>query len=98
MILSLVPAALLALAVSPMLVVWVIGLYVVIQTFEGQVLQPLVQGRAASIPPAMLLITQVLVAFLAGPLGVILATPLMAVVMVLVRRLYVEATLGGSAQ
>jgi len=96
-IFSLIPAALLALAVSPVLVLWVIGLYLVIQTFEGQVLQPLVQGRAASIPPALLLITQVLVAFLAGPLGVILATPLMAVTMVLIRRLYVEKTLGGSA-
>jgi predicted PurR-regulated permease PerM len=97
MIFSLIPAALLALAVSPALMLWVVGLFVAVQTFEGQVLQPVVQGRAAAIPPAMLLVAQVLAAFLAGPLGVILATPLLAVILVLIRRLYVEKTLGGSA-
>lgn len=96
-IFTLVPAALLALTISPVLVLWVLALYVVVQAIEGQVLQPLIQGRAADIPPALLLITQILIAFLAGPMGVILATPLMAVVLVLVRRVYIEQTLGGSA-
>ena len=92
-LLSLIPAVLVA---PPTLVLWVIGLYIVIQTFEGQVLQPLIQGRAVSIAPALLLITQVLMGLLAGPMGVILATPLMAVTAILVRRLYVEQTLGGT--
>ncbi len=57
-------------------------------------LTPLVQRRTVSLPPAVIILSQVLLGVLAGTLGVLLATPLAASVLVLTRMLYVEDTLG----
>ena len=55
---------------------------------------PLIQHRAVDLPPALILLAQVLMGVTAGPLGVIVATPLAAVALVVVRMLYVEDILG----
>lgn len=89
-----VPAMLLALTVSPSLVLWVIGIVVLVQTVEGNFLTPMVQSRTADLPPALLLVAQVLTGALFGLLGVALAAPLSALGMVLVRRGYIEGWLG----
>lgn len=93
-ILSFVPAALIALLQGPQMVLYVFALFVAIQTVETYLLTPLVQRRAISLPPALLLFSQVLMGVLLGALGVLLATPLMAVVVVLIKMLYVEDALG----
>lgn len=93
-VLAAVPAVLLALTVSPTLALWVALLFVGIQTLEGNVLTPLVQARAADLPPVLLLLAQILAGALFGLLGVALAAPAAAVAMVLVRRGYVEGWLG----
>jgi predicted PurR-regulated permease PerM len=89
-----VPAVLVALAEGPELAVWVAGLYVAIQSVESYLLTPLIQQRAVYLPPALLLFSQVILGVTAGPLGVIVATPLAAAGMVAVRKLYVEDVLG----
>jgi predicted PurR-regulated permease PerM len=89
-----VPAVLLALTVSPSLAIWVIGIVVLVQTVEGNFLTPMVQSHTADLPPALLLVTQVLTGALFGLLGVALAAPLSALGMVLVQRGYVEGWLG----
>lgn len=89
-----VPGILLALSQSPTLALAVAALYVAIQTFESYVLYPLVQQRAVALPPALTILAIVLLGVLAGGLGLILATPLTAVVLVLVKLLYVEDLLG----
>jgi predicted PurR-regulated permease PerM len=48
----------------------------------------------ADLPPAALLLAQVLMASFFGLLGVALAAPLAAVAAVLIRRLYAEGWLG----
>ena len=93
-VIAAVPAMLLALTESPMLVLWVALLFVAIQSIEGNILTPLVQSRAADLPPVLLLLAQVLAGGLFGLLGVALAAPAAAVAMVLVRRGYVEGWLG----
>lgn len=89
-----VPAVLVALAEGPELAVWVAGLYVAIQSIESYLLTPLIQQRAVYLPPALLLFSQVILGVTAGPLGVIVATPLAAAGMVAVSKLYVEDVLG----
>jgi predicted PurR-regulated permease PerM len=91
-----VPAVLLALTQAPSLALWVVGLVILVQTVEGNFLTPMVQSRTADLPPALLLVTQVLTGALFGLLGVALAAPLSALGMVLVRRGYVEGWLGWS--
>jgi predicted PurR-regulated permease PerM len=92
-----IPAVLVALAESPQLALWVAGLYIGIQSVESYLLTPLIQQRAVYLPPALLLFSQVILGVTAGPLGVIVATPLAAAGLVAVNMLYVEDVLGDKA-
>lgn len=93
-VLSAVPAVLLALLQSPVLALYVILLYFSIQLVESYLLTPLVQQRAIALPPALIITALVLLGVLLGLMGLILATPLTAAALVLVKMLYVEDTLG----
>lgn len=92
-LISYLPAVLMAWSDDPSKVLWVTILYLVAQMLEGYVLTPLVQRRAVDTPPAMLIVAQVLMGVLAGPIGVMLAAPLAAIGLVIVRMLYVEDAL-----
>jgi len=48
------------------------------------------EDRAVTLPPALALFAVVLFGLIFGPLGVVLAHPLMVTVIVLVRRLYMQ--------
>jgi predicted PurR-regulated permease PerM len=93
-VLAAIPAMLLAATISPWLALWVALLFLVTQFIEGNILTPLVQAEMADLPPAALLLAQVLMASFFGLLGVALAAPLAAVFAVLVRRIYAEGWLG----
>ncbi len=93
-IVAAIPAVLVGFAEGPQLALWVAGLYVAIQSIESYVLTPLIQHRAVFLPPALLLFSQVVLGVTAGPLGVIVATPLAAAGLVAVNKLYVEDVLG----
>ncbi len=89
-VLAILPALLVAFQQAPWTPVYVLVLYVAIQAVENNVLTPLVQQRAVSIPPVVLVVSQVLMGVLVGIVGVAIATPLAAVVLQLVRELYVQ--------
>ncbi len=93
-LISLVPAALLALLQDPMLALYVILLYGAIQFVESYLVTPLIQQRMVSLPPALTLVVQVFAGVFAGAMGLVLATPMAVAAMVLVRRLYIEGVLG----
>jgi len=76
--------------IDPQLAFYVLLLYVGIQAGENYLLTPLVEQRAVSLPPALVIFGTLLLAALAGPLGVVLASPLIAAGMVAVKLLYVE--------
>lgn len=92
-ILAAIPALLVAFAQGGMTPLYVALLYLGIQQVEGYLLMPLVQKWAVSLPPALTILGVVVFGLLFGPLGVLFATPLMVVVMVLVQTLYVDAAL-----
>lgn len=95
--LAILPAILLALTVSPTRALYVLLLYLVIQTVESYLLTPLLQQRVVSLPPALTISAQILMAVLLGGLGLALATPLTAVSLVLVKMLYVEDVLNANS-
>jgi predicted PurR-regulated permease PerM len=97
-IISAIPPILLGLLDGPSTAVYVALLYLGIQTIESYMLTPLVQKKTISLPPALTLISQVLMGTIAGGLGVVVATPLTAAALVLVKRLYVEDVLGDSLE
>lgn len=97
-ILSVVPAMLLALMQSPMQALYVALLYLGIQTVESYFLTPLMQKRTVSLPPALTIFTQVLFGVMVGSLGFVLATPLTAAAIVMVKMLYIQDALKDSIE
>lgn len=83
-------AVLLAFTEGPQTVLYVAILALAIQQVEGNVMMPLVQRWAVQLPPALGVVGVVLVAGVFGVPGILFATPLVVVVMVLVKKLYVE--------
>jgi predicted PurR-regulated permease PerM len=86
-------AVLLAFTQGPTQALYVLGLCVAIQQVEGNLLMPWVQRWAVELPPVLGITAAVIFGLLFGLPGVILATPLMVVAMVLVQTLYVEGML-----
>lgn len=89
-----VPAVMLAFTQSPTTALWTIGLFLIVQQIQGNILQPIVQKHAVDVPPAVLLFSVIGMGLMFGFIGVLLAAPLTIVVFVLVQRIYVQALLG----
>ncbi|MGE0082689.1 MAG: AI-2E family transporter, partial [Thiohalomonadaceae bacterium] len=93
-ILAATPAVLVGFSVEPLLALWVVLLYLVVESLESYLVTPLVQRQVVHLPPVLVLGAQLLLAILYGLLGLFVAAPLAVAVMVLVKRLYVEGVLG----
>ncbi len=66
-----------------------LGVYVFAQLIESNLMTPLVDKYTVATPPALLVVTQVIIAVLAGVWGAVIASPLLVVVLVLIQQLYV---------
>ncbi len=91
---SAIPALLIALLVSPWTALGVAVLYVAVHILEGYVMLPLVQRRTVLLPPALTLVTQILLGELLGLMGLMVAAPLTVCVVVVVKMFYIEDLLG----
>jgi predicted PurR-regulated permease PerM len=89
-----IPAVLFALTQGVDLALYVALLFLVIQQIEGNILMPMIQKYAAQLPPVLTVLAIVAFGHLFGLLGIILATPLLLVTIILVERIYVEDVLG----
>jgi predicted PurR-regulated permease PerM len=88
-VIAVFPALMLATAEGGRQMLYVLALYGVLQSAESYVITPLVQRRVVELPPVMTITAQLALGWMAGPLGLLVAVPLMAAVMVLVQLLYV---------
>ena len=93
-----IPALLVAMAEGGSTVLWAAALFLAVQQVEGNLITPLVQRRTVDLPPVLALFAVIGVGALFGPLGVILATPLAVVLLVLVKQLYIRDTLHESTR
>jgi predicted PurR-regulated permease PerM len=93
-IISALPALLLAFIDSPTSAIYVAALFIGIQIVESNIVTPIIERETVELPPALTVIFQLALAALIGGLGLILATPLLAVVVVLVRTVYIQDVLG----
>lgn len=87
-VLPIIPIAVFLLVAKPGQIPLMVGAYLGIQLLESNVLTPSVVRRQLSIPPAATLLTQILAGYIFGVIGVLLAVPLLAVIIALVRELY----------
>lgn len=93
-IFSAVPAILLAFIDSPIKSLYVLILFIVVQIIESNIVTPFIERRTVELPPALTIVAQIALGVLIGGLGLVLATPLLAVILVLVKMVYVEDVLG----
>lgn len=89
-IISAAPAVLLGFVESPQKALYIALLYLGIQTIESYLLTPMVQRKTISLPPALTLSAQVVFGYVIGGIGVAFATPFTAIILVLVKMLYIE--------
>lgn len=93
-IIGAIPAILIASTQGWSVLLWVIALFVVIQQLESNMITPIVQREAVSLPPVLTLFAVLGFGTLFGPLGLLFATPLAVVLLVAVKKLYVRDILG----
>jgi predicted PurR-regulated permease PerM len=92
-IVATVPAGLIALLQSPQQAIYVVLLYIIVQQIDNFFVTPILQQRAVNLPAALTIVTQLLLGVLVGFMGLLLAAPLTAAAIVLIRMLYVEEVL-----
>lgn len=92
--LSAIPPVLLAFSNGPRHAFFVIVLFCGVHAAEGLLITPLVERAAVRLPPALTFSMQMLLALIAGPVGIALAAPLTTVGMVLLSTVYPQKVLG----
>jgi predicted PurR-regulated permease PerM len=93
-ILSSVPAILIALLQSPMFAVYVALFYWGVQSLESYLISPVLHHQIVKLAPALVIIAELVMALTMGFIGLVMATPLLVVTIVLLRLLYLEDILG----
>ena len=89
-ILSAIPAVAMGFLDSPEKALLIAVVYIGIQFLENHILIPLLMKGGMDLPPALTVITQALLALVFGFLGLMVAVPMLATVMVVVQMLYVD--------
>jgi predicted PurR-regulated permease PerM len=89
-LIALVPAVLVGLIKGFDTALLIAGLYILIQIIDGSVVVPALQQKLIRIPPAILIMSQLFMGILSGGWGVLLATPLLVIVMIIVDETYLK--------
>ena len=90
-LIAMIPAVGVGLLQGPTTALMVAGLYILVQVLESNVITPQIQKRLIEIPPALIIISQLFMGVLTSGWGLVLATPLIAIVMVVVQELWVKS-------
>lgn len=93
-IVSMVPALVVGLTQGLQQTLWIVVLFVIAHGVEGYLIAPFVQRRTVHLPPALTVLAMVVLTAVFGIGGVLIATPLVAVLMVGTARIYVQDILG----
>jgi predicted PurR-regulated permease PerM len=89
-IIAMIPGVLLAFTISTKMAVLVALIYIAAQTIVASIVTPLLQKKIINLPPALTLISQLIMGALSGVMGIILAVPLLSIVIILVDELYIK--------
>jgi predicted PurR-regulated permease PerM len=77
----------LALSVDPgwTMIIWTAALFLTLEIITGQVIEPVVEGHSTGLSPLAVVVAATFWAWLWGPVGLVLATPLTVILVVLGR-------------
>ncbi|MDQ4079089.1 MAG: AI-2E family transporter [Chloroflexota bacterium] len=89
-ILGAVPSVIVAFLQAPVLALWVIGLFVVIQQIDNIFFSPRIMGHAVALHPAIIMVAIVVGSALLGVIGALIAVPLTAILRDVIHYLYIR--------
>lgn len=89
-VLAMIPGVLLALTIGTDTAIIVAIIYIVSQTITANIVNPLIQKRMINLPPALTLVSQLVMASVSGAFGVIMAVPILSISVILVDEFYVK--------
>ena len=89
-LIAMIPAVGVGLMQGPTTALLVAGLYILVQVLESNLITPQIQKRMIDMPPALIIIAQMFMGVLTGGWGLVLATPLVALLIVVVQDLWVK--------
>ncbi len=87
-VIAMIPGVLLALTIGTKTAVIAALIYVASQTIVANIILPMLQKKIIKIPPALTLLSQLIMGTLAGLMGIILAVPLLAILIIVIDELY----------
>jgi predicted PurR-regulated permease PerM len=87
---AMIPGVLLALTIGTNTAIITALIYIVSQTIVSSIVTPIIQERIIKLPPALTIVSQVIMGTLSGALGIIMAVPILVIVIILVDELYVK--------
>lgn len=88
--LALVPAVLVGLLESSQMALYITILYFSIQIIESYFITPMIEKKMVELPPALALFWQVLLGTVAGALGLLLASPILAALIILIKETHIK--------
>lgn len=91
---ALVPSLVVALVQAPQHVGWIVLIIYGTSFLQSQLIAPLLFEESLNLPPVIVLIGQIFAAIFFGFLGIMLAVPIIAILLVLVREVYIKDILG----
>ncbi len=68
----------------------VVGVGTLVHVVAGNLVSPLIMSKKVDLPPVLTIMAVLIAGSLLGPLGLVVAVPLLAAIMVLVRRILIE--------
>ncbi|HEY8470437.1 MAG TPA: AI-2E family transporter [Longimicrobiales bacterium] len=92
---TLLPALFVLGPQGPITALLVVGLGVVVHLVEANVIAPMIMERQVHLPPVLTMLSVLVMAHLLDVIGLLVAVPVLASVMVVVRRIYVHRVLEG---
>lgn len=89
-IISSVPVVLLALSKSKWLGIYVLGIMLLVQQIEGNIISPKILGSSVGLHPLMIIFVLLTSGYLWGFVGLLIAVPLAAILKVIFKHLYLR--------
>lgn len=87
---AMIPGVLLALTISTDTAIIVALIYIGVQTLVQNIIAPIIQKKMINMPPALTIVGQLVMGVLGGAMGIIMAVPAIAIMMILADEMYVK--------
>jgi predicted PurR-regulated permease PerM len=92
---TLLPAIFVLGPAGPVHALLVVLLGVLVHLFEANFVHPLIMERQVHLPPVLSILSVLIMAELLGPIGLLVAVPVLATATVIIRRVYIHRVLEG---